>query len=76
MKLYCSDANEHETFIEVDKIKDLPSVLLKLKHTQEKLEITSFCSVSIYINSVAGQENKLTVSINEPGSSCFSFWEK
>lgn len=47
MKLYCSDANEHETFIEVDKIKDLPSVLLKLKHTQEKLEITSFCSVSI-----------------------------
>jgi hypothetical protein len=51
LKLYCSDSDTHQTFIEVERIKQLPplQVLLSRRKQARKLDISPYFSASIEI---------------------------
>lgn len=61
MRLYCSDINEEEALIEVEKVKISPSVPLTVKEikNETKFKIDNCYSASIEISSLTDQKNTI-----------------
>lgn len=61
MRLYCSDINEEEALIEVEKVKISPSIPLTVKEikNETKFKINNFYSASIEISSLTDQKNTI-----------------